>query len=97
MHYVVKAKKVTIGENVLMVKPLTRLAANDFRAKSAAAGDDFAEQEELAAEVVRTNVTFEDGSAVDPGEMPALDLVQLLKVCIGVDDGKSLSDFTVKH
>ncbi len=97
MHYVIKAKKVTIGENVLMVKPLTRVAANEFRTKSAAAGDDFAAQEELAADVVRANVTFEDGSAVDPGEMPALDLVQILKVCIGVDDGKSLADFTVKH
>jgi hypothetical protein len=93
MHYRIQPRKVTLSGNSLLVKPLTRREAEDFRAAMFEAGNDEARTTEIGLELVRKNATFDDGSELDVDEVPQDDLVRLLRLVLGGGD-KSVADFT---
>ena len=93
MQYKITPRKVTLGENVLMVRRLSRKAASAFSEQMKEAGEDGAEAEKIGLSVVAENVTFEDGSPLDLDEVPADDLVKLLRMVVSGED-RSVSDFT---
>ena len=93
MQYKITPRKVTLGENVLLVRRLSRKAASAFSEQMKEAGEDGAEAEKIGLSVVAENVTFEDGSQLDLDEVPADDLVKLLRMVVSGEE-RSVSDFT---
>ena len=93
MAYQIQPKKITVSGNVLLVKPLSRRAAVDFREAMKAAGDDLDQSERLGLDLIAANVTFADGTPLDVDEVPQGDLVEILQRLLG-SDPKSVSDFT---
>lgn len=94
MNFKIQPKKIVISGNALLMKPLTRKAVIDFRDNSKAAGDDLDQQERLGMDLIRANVTFEDGSPLDVDQVPPADLADILKALMGVATGKGVADFT---
>ena len=93
MQYKITPRKVTLGENVLLVRRLSRKAASAFSERMKEAGEDGAEAEKIGLSVVAENVTIEDGSPLDLDEVPADDLVKLLRMVVSGEE-RSVSDFT---
>jgi hypothetical protein len=93
MQYKITPRKVTLGENRLLVRRLSRKAASEFAEQMKVAGKDVAEAERIGLKVIADNVTFEDGSQLDLDEVPADDVVQLLKLVVS-GEAKSVADFT---
>ena len=93
MAYLIQPKKITVSGNALLMKPLSRRAAVDFREAMKAAGDDLDQSERLGLELIAANVTFEDGTPLDVDEVPQGDLVEILRRLLG-SDPKGVSDFT---
>jgi hypothetical protein len=93
MQYKITPRKVTLGENRLLVRRLSRKAAAEFAEQMKVAGKDVAEAERIGLKVIADNVTFEDGSQLDLDEVPADDVVQLLKLVVS-GEAKSVADFT---
>ena len=93
MAYQIQPKKITVSGNALLMKPLSRRAAVDFREAMKAAGDDLDQSERLGLDLIAANVTFADGTPLDVDEVPQGDLVEILQRLLG-SDPKSVSDFT---
>lgn len=93
MQYVIQARRVTVGGNVLLIKRLSRRAANEFAERMKQSGDNVAEQERIGLELVAKNVTLEDGTSIDCDDVPADDLVQLLRLVVQ-GETRSIADFT---
>lgn len=93
MAYLIQPKKITVSGNALLMKPLSRRAAVDFREAMKAAGDDLDQSERLGLDLIAANVTFADGTPLDVDEVPQGDLVEIIQRLLG-SDPKSVSDFT---
>lgn len=93
MAYQIQTKKITVSGNALLMKPLSRRAAVDFREAMKAAGDDLDQSERLGLDLIAANVTFADGTPLDVDEVPQGDLVEIIQRLLG-SDPKSVSDFT---
>lgn len=93
MAYQIQPKKITVSGNALLMKPLSRRAAVDFREAMKAAGDDLDQSERLGLGLIAANVTFADGTPLDVDEVPQGDLVEIIQRLLG-SDPKSVSDFT---
>ena len=93
MAYQIQRKKITVSGNALLMKPLSRRAAVDFREAMKAAGDDLDQSERLGLDLIAANVTFADGTPLDVDEVPQGDLVEIIQRLLG-SDPKSVSDFT---
>lgn len=93
MQYKITPRKVTLGENRLLVRRLSRKAASEFAERMKGAGEDGAEAEKIGLDVIAENVTFEDGSKLDLDEVPADDVVKLLKMVVS-GEAQSVADFT---
>lgn len=93
MKFVIQPKKIVVSGNALLVKPLSRRAANEFRDKMNAA-DESDEQERIGLDLIAANVTFEDGSPLDVDDVPADDLVEIMRRLVGGNPKKGVSDFT---
>lgn len=93
MAYQIQPKKITVSGNALLMKPLSRRAAVDFREAMKAAGDDLDQSERLGLDLIAANVTFADGTPLDVDEVPQGDLVEIIQRLLG-SDPKSVSDFT---
>jgi len=94
MAYQIRQKKVVVSGNALLVRPLSRNAANEYRDAIKAAGDDENAIDAATMKVIGENVTFEDGSPLDVGEVPNADLVQMLRHVVGAGEAKGVADFT---
>ena len=93
MAYQIQPKKITVSGNALLMKPLSRRAAVDFREAMKAAGDDLDQSERIGLDLIAANVTFADGTPLDVDEVPQGDLVEILQRLLG-SDPKGVSDFT---
>ena len=93
MAYQIQPKKITLSGNALLMKPLSRRAAVDFREAMKAAGDDLDQSERIGLDLIAANVTFADGTPLDVDEVPQGDLVEIIQRLLG-SDPKSVSDFT---
>lgn len=91
--YRIQPKKVTLNGNELLVTPLSRRAANEFRERMNAAGDDEDASMRVGLDTIAANVKFADGSALDVDEVPTGDLVELLSLVVGGGQ-RSVADFT---
>lgn len=95
MAWKIECKMVTVSGNKCIVTPLTRRAAEEFRAKMSAADGNEDETMKTVCDLVTKQVTLADeGKAPDPDEMPVADLLALFKIVVGADAGNSLADFT---
>lgn len=94
MEYKIQPRAVTVGGNKLTVKRLSRRDASAFQERMKAAGDDAAEQERIGIEVISANVTFADGTPICVDDVPADDLIEMLRLVIGGGGAKSVADFT---
>lgn len=93
MAYQIQPKKITVSGNALLMKPLSRRAAVDFREAMKAAGDDLDQSERIGLDLIAANVTFADGTPLDVDEVPQGDLVEIIQRLLG-SDPKGVSDFT---
>lgn len=91
--YLVQPKKVSLNGNELLVTPITRRGANEFRERMQAAGDDEEASSKVGLDLIAANVRFADGSVLDVDEVPQGDLVELLQLVLG-GGRKSVADFT---
>ena len=92
MKFVIQPKKIVVSGNTLLMKPLSRRAANEFRDKMNASNESD-EQERIGLDLIAANVTFEDGSPLDVDDVPADDLVEIMRRLVG-GNPKGVSDFT---
>ena len=93
MAYQIQPKKITVSGYALLMKPLSRRAAVDFREAMKAAGDDLDQSERIGLDLIAANVTFADGTPLDVDEVPQGDLVEIIQRLLG-SDPKGVSDFT---
>lgn len=94
MNYMIHPKKIVVSGNALLMRPLSRKSMNEYRDAAKAAGDDLDAQERLGMDLIRANVTFEDGSPLDVDEVPPSDLADIMKALMGVATVKGVADFT---
>lgn len=94
MNFTIQPKKIVVSGNTLLMKPLSRKAMNNYRDASKAAGEDLDAQERLGMDLIRANVTFEDGTPLDVDEVPPSDLAAILQKMMGVGEVKGVADFT---
>jgi hypothetical protein len=91
--WVIQPRKVTVGGNALLVKRLSRREAAAFTEAMKAAGDDASEQERAGLKLIAANVTFEDGTPISVDDVPADDLITLLRAVVN-GEAKGVADFT---
>lgn len=93
MKWQIQKRKVTVGGNAVLVTPLSRRDANEFREKMAAANGDDEAVNSLVVELVGRSVSFGNGDKVDLDEVPNADLLALFRAVLGGEE-PSVADFS---